>query len=129
MTNPLLARTFLMKFMHRTDMATDEVLARYQMPSTLRTSTSDLGYWLVGFLEGNDVGMSSDAAAFTTLPMPVAIVWGREDTTTPLSQGEQLHALIASSTLTIIDGVGHMPHLEDPAAFDAVVKNILTGWQ
>lgn len=125
MTNPLLARTFLTKFMHRTEAASDAVLARYQMPSTLQKSTSDLGYWLVGFMGGVDVGMSSKAEAFKTLNMPVAIIWGREDTTTPLSQGEQLHALIASSSLTIIDGVGHMPHLEDPVAFDSALKDTL----
>ncbi len=129
MTNPLLARTFLTKFMHRTEAATDSVLERYQMPSTLKNSTSDLGYWLVGFMGGVDVGMSREAEAFKTLNMPIAIIWGREDTTTPLSQGEQLHALIASSSLTIIDDVGHMPHLEDPASFDIAVKHVLKEWR
>jgi pimeloyl-ACP methyl ester carboxylesterase len=42
------------------------------------------------------------------LPMPVLIIWGREDLITPLSLGDRLHRGISQSSLEVIDGCGHL---------------------
>ena len=125
MTNPLLAKKFLQSFMHKTETATDEVVAVYQMPGALKGSTRDFGHWILGFLRGEDTGYSRDRERYKNLPMPVIIIWGREDTTTPLSDGEALHAYIPNSELLVIDGVGHMPHIEDTAAFNELLVESL----
>lgn len=45
---------------------------------------------------------------------PTLIVWGREDKLVPLAQGTRLAEDIQGSTLVVLAGVGHSPHLEAP---------------
>lgn len=129
MTNPFLARTLLEQFMHRKEAATDAVLAVYRRPGGLRGSTRDFGYWLLGFLDGADIGRSSERENFAAVEAPVAIIWGREDTTTPLSQGEALRTYLPNAALTVMDGVGHMPHIEDPGTFNDVLLRAIESFQ
>lgn len=42
------------------------------------------------------------------LKMPVLIVWGSEDKTTPLDQGETMHKLIPQSQMVVAKGCGHL---------------------
>jgi pimeloyl-ACP methyl ester carboxylesterase len=59
------------------------------------------------------------------LRAPTLIVWGREDRITPLPQGERFHASIAGSQLWVLTPCGHLPMLEQPQAFAAVVREWL----
>jgi pimeloyl-ACP methyl ester carboxylesterase len=45
---------------------------------------------------------------FSTLKMPLLIVWGKQDAMTPLSLGESIHRAAPQSTLAIYDGCGHI---------------------
>jgi pimeloyl-ACP methyl ester carboxylesterase len=56
---------------------------------------------------------------------PVLIVWGARDPIIPVSHGERAHDAIAGSRLEIFDGVGHIPQLEAPARFVAVLERFL----
>ncbi len=56
---------------------------------------------------------------------PTLIVWGREDRIIPLTFGERLHKEIAGSQLRVIDGCGHMPHVECPKEFVTAVLEFL----
>ena len=61
-------------------------------------------------------------ALYPTLTMPVEIVHGDADTIVPLDiHSARLAALIPGAALTVLPGVGHMPHHADP---DAVVAAI-----
>jgi pimeloyl-ACP methyl ester carboxylesterase len=60
-----------------------------------------------------------------SLRMPTLILVGEEDTLTPPSESEHMHAAIAGSTLIRIPEAGHMSNLEDPAAFNAAVREFL----
>lgn len=54
---------------------------------------------------------------------PVAILWGNMDTVTPPEQASDLKTLLPQATLTFLPGLGHIPQIEDPAAFnDALLK-------
>jgi len=57
--------------------------------------------------------------------VPTLVVVGEEDTITPPSLSQQMHAAIPGSTLEVLPRVGHLPNLEDPAAFNAVVGRFL----
>ena len=129
LTNPLLAQTLLQLFMHKKEAATPAVLAPFRLPGSLRESTTDLGHWVYGFLSGADSGFSQMRGHFSSLGVPAVLIWGREDTTTPLTQGEELATLIPGSELVILDGVGHMPHIEDPAAFEAALIRAAVAFQ
>lgn len=45
---------------------------------------------------------------------PVSILWGADDPWIPSNRGLELHQLIPGSTFELLEGVGHMPQLEDP---------------
>ena len=62
---------------------------------------------------------------YLTAGMPTLIVWGQRDSIIPVSHGERAHAAIIGSRLEIFDGVGHIPHLEAPERFVAVLERFL----
>jgi pimeloyl-ACP methyl ester carboxylesterase len=63
---------------------------------------------------------------FAHIKLPVTIIWGRDDTITPLSDGQKINAGIAKSKLVVIDGARHAPmetHSEQVAdIIEAVAK-------
>jgi pimeloyl-ACP methyl ester carboxylesterase len=57
--------------------------------------------------------------------IPVLIIWGARDRIIPAKHGEQAHEAIPGSRLEIFDGVGHLPQLEAPGRFIAVLERFL----
>jgi len=57
--------------------------------------------------------------------VPTLIVVGEEDTITPPAMSQQMHDAIPGSMLEVLPRVGHLPNLEDPAAFNDVVAKFL----
>lgn len=127
-TNPLASRSLLQAFLYRKDTATDDVLQVLAQPSTLEGATEALAIWLPTLLIPPTDLPSVTATAYTTLDIPTAFIWGAEDTTTPLPQGENLHALVPGSMLTVLPDVGHIPMIEDPAAFGAALPDALAAF-
>lgn len=59
------------------------------------------------------------------LAVPTLIVAGRHDWITPLTQSEEMHALIPNSELVVFEKSGHMPFIEEHAEFLQVVRAFL----
>ena len=57
--------------------------------------------------------------------VPTLILCGREDRACPVERHELMHRLIPHSTLTIIDGAGHLPTLERPEETNAALARWL----
>jgi|SRR5881394_115486 len=57
--------------------------------------------------------------------VPVLIVWGARDSIIPVRHGEDAHRAIPSSRLVVFEDVGHMPQLEAPGRFTAVLERFL----
>jgi pimeloyl-ACP methyl ester carboxylesterase len=57
--------------------------------------------------------------------VPVLIVWGERDPMIPVHHGEHAHQTIPGSRLEVFDGVGHLPQLEAPGRFVAVLERFL----
>jgi pimeloyl-ACP methyl ester carboxylesterase len=57
--------------------------------------------------------------------MPVKLLWGNLDSVTPLQQAEQVYRLLPNATLNIMQGVGHIPQIEDVALFNATLQSAL----
>ncbi len=57
--------------------------------------------------------------------MPVLIIWGRRDRIIPVAHAEHAHEMLPASRLEIFDAAGHMPQLEAPARFVAVLERFL----
>lgn len=59
------------------------------------------------------------------LDMPTQIIWGREDKLMPASTALQWKRKIPHSTVTIVDGVGHLPHAEKPIQTAGMVTQFI----
>ncbi len=125
-TNPLVARPLLQQFLYRDETATDEILETLRRPSRQSGATPALARWLPNLLIVPADLPSSRSSAYRNITLPTALIWGSEDTTTPLAQGENLSALIPGSTLTVLPDVGHIPMIEDPEAFHRALLEALS---
>jgi len=63
--------------------------------------------------------------AIETHPSPLHIVWGPLDPIAVAPMADRLRAARPDATLSWIDGAGHYPQLEAPAAFLAAVTEVL----
>jgi pimeloyl-ACP methyl ester carboxylesterase len=61
-----------------------------------------------------------DASKITA---PTHIIWGEDDTDTPLRHGKKLASHIENSKLIVKKGWAHSPHLKDPKGLAKVVAN------
>ncbi len=57
------------------------------------------------------------AGDLTSLARPVHVLWGALDRKTPRSFSEELVATLPTAQLTVLPGVGHLPHVDAPDAF------------
>jgi pimeloyl-ACP methyl ester carboxylesterase len=60
---------------------------------------------------------------------PTLILWGAEDTVTPIRTGKVLSAKIPNAHLKIIPNVGHCPMLEQPEQFKRLILSALSKTQ
>lgn len=115
LANPLMTRRGLTGFMAKTEAATPERLAVLRRPLASRGYVAGLARWLPGFLFSTEDSPSYRGASYASLKMPVLLVYGDLDTTTPLAQGRRLKTLIPGADLVVLPGIGHMPQLEATA--------------
>ena len=57
--------------------------------------------------------------------MPTLILWGSRDHLITAANAERFHRDIAGSELMMFDGLGHVPHEEDPATTVARLQDFL----
>jgi len=72
------------------------------------------------FTDCNQAGGMREALG--SLKLPVQVIWGRDDQIIPAAHGDGLPSSVAVMT---IDDAGHMPHMEQPRAFNAAVLGFL----
>jgi pyruvate dehydrogenase E2 component (dihydrolipoamide acetyltransferase) len=78
---------------------------------------------LVDALLDGDVQHADSAAKVTEIggAIPVTVVWGRADRIIPAAQAEA----VVGAVRHVIDGAGHMPHMERPAEVQAAIEEAL----
>jgi pimeloyl-ACP methyl ester carboxylesterase len=64
-------------------------------------------------------------ATLASLRVPALIVVGTEDAFTTREQAERMRDLCEDSELVWLDGIGHMPNLENTEAFNAALLRFL----
>jgi pimeloyl-ACP methyl ester carboxylesterase len=124
-TNPLATKTLLRSLIEKKERALPEYIEILQRPTTLRNSTPDIAGWLYYFAGSDRSAESADRTAYSRLKIPVAMLWGDKDSITPPEQARDLQTLLPRATLTILPGLGHIPQIEDPAAFNSALLNAL----
>ncbi|MFB5652200.1 alpha/beta fold hydrolase [Leptospira wolffii] len=125
-TNPLLTKTLFRSFVHKKEAITDEKATMIRVPMRLENSTEYMGKWMVQFVMKNDPSLSEDLPVNVSgMKMPIHILWGNQDTVTPMSQGENLAKALPGSRLKVLEGLGHIPQLEDPNLFLSALSECL----
>lgn len=59
------------------------------------------------------------------LKLPTLILWGANDRLIPPDNGQRFASDIQGSKLVILEGLGHVPHEEDPQKTAAILKSFL----
>ena len=57
--------------------------------------------------------------------VPALLIWGSDDTETPLSDGERLARLIPDVKLEVLQGAGHFVHREKPEGVAQLIKDFV----
>ena len=57
----------------------------------------------------------------TGIKTPVRIIWGEDDTTTPLRQGQRIHESIKGSTLRVVPNWKHAPYLDHAGELSEII--------
>lgn len=60
------------------------------------------------------------------LKVPALVVVGSEDAFTSRQDAERMRDLLEDSELVWLEGIGHMPNLENPAAFNSALRRLLS---
>lgn len=56
---------------------------------------------------------------------PTLLIWGSEDTATPIADAKKMERLIPGAALVSFEGAGHYSFLDRPAQFAAVLRSFL----
>ncbi|HLO56073.1 MAG TPA: alpha/beta hydrolase [Saprospiraceae bacterium] len=57
---------------------------------------------------------------------PTLLIWGIQDSVTPIWVGEKFHELIPNSELVKVDHCGHAPMMERPELFNIALESFMT---
>ena len=124
-TNPFLLRRLLASFLYNKDAATDEQADILQQPYARAGTTKSYAQWLPTLLLADRSALSADIGNYASIRLPTFLIWGSHDDVTPLAQGQQLNRLIRNSELSVLENVGHIPHIEAPdRLYEVLVKNL-----
>ena len=124
-TNPLFTKTLISAMVLDPADATEEKVNILQEPLVLQGATDTLGDWLKAVLGPQEISLTSDPANYQRLTMPALIIWGDSDAVIPLKEGEYLQSILPDAELVLMEGVNHIPHVEDQERFIEVVLGFL----
>ncbi|MGA0611889.1 alpha/beta fold hydrolase [Caldimonas sp. KR1-144] len=129
-TLPPLTGHWLGGFVHRREAVTPQRVAAYQHPFARSDFSAVLGDWAAGFAQGGcETAASLQPERLTAWAraqaLPVELLWGEADTVTPIAQAKALQAWMPGARLHVLPGLGHIPHIEDPGAFSAVLREVI----
>ena len=112
-------RANLLALFHDSTLVTDAVVrARF----AFRLRTND-GYTIQRHLADHRAPYTREE--LSRIQVPALLVWCREDRITPLSWGVDYAAALPRGKLVTLEACGHLPNLEQPAAFSRAVSDFM----
>jgi pimeloyl-ACP methyl ester carboxylesterase len=87
--------------------STDYLAAGAMQPTLVRLVNADLRPYLPG------------------IGVPTLLVWGSNDSETPLSDGREMERLIPDAGLVVLEGAGHFSYLDQPSRFAVIVSHFI----
>jgi pyruvate dehydrogenase E2 component (dihydrolipoamide acetyltransferase) len=103
----------------------DDLLAYKRLDGVDAALRALLGTLLVSGDPDGDRQRIDSAAAIAALggAVPVTVIWGSADRIIPAAQAES----VPGAARHLIDGAGHMPHMERPAQVQAAIEQAING--
>ncbi len=98
---------------------TDALVDRYYDLSLREGNRRALG------LRFSQMQRGDQAEKIATLKLPTLILWGSHDHLVPVANAHHFHRDIAGSQLQIFEGLGHVPHEEDPQSTVAAAMKFI----
>lgn len=95
---------------------TDRLVSNLYATSHQPGAQHAIAAFLAGYLN------TDTRAPFSRLTQPVVLVWGKQDSTTPLDQAVSLMKLNSGARLEVFDYCRMMPEQEQPEKFNALVQ-------
>jgi pimeloyl-ACP methyl ester carboxylesterase len=126
-TNPRATAFLVSKLVENPLSETD--VAMFQRPMVRPGTIEAWGQWASEIALSRAAVASADRRRYSAFLSPTLVLWGQSDRVTPLAQGQQLAQLLPRSIFLSLDGVGHIPQIEDRARVEVLLltyfKNIV----
>jgi len=116
-TNPHLAPTLFRHYVHRKEAVTDDRVAMLERPFARVGTAEAMARFLPSLLIPPKNARSTNPASYGALDLPIALIWGVEDTVTPPAEADALKDALGGAPVIWLDDVGHIPQVEDPGLF------------
>lgn len=123
-TNSLFTKQTLASMLYNKDAADSKQVNILQIPMSRSGSTEAYAKWLPVFLNYDSSALCTRPENYSSIKIPVSIIWGDKDKITPLAKAEQLKELLPQATLTLLTDVGHLPHIEDKKFKEVLLKEL-----
>ncbi|MFZ3573591.1 alpha/beta fold hydrolase [Streptomyces sp. BH097] len=113
------------------DEVIDKMLARYNVAALPDVAAHVLGMMQVTDPRGAAAALRGRAErpdyrdSLAAARVPALVVVGADDAYTPVADSEEMVKLVPDSVLRVVDGAGHLPGVEQPELFNAVLLEFL----
>ncbi len=118
-----IAKNRLESFVNITSNIDKSLVDKYVFPTYKKESSNKLGDWANQYVSESKNNMSNNIENYKSLSIPVRLIWGEEDTLTPIKETEILLKNVSDIKIRKLKGVGHIPMIEDYKNFDEALIN------
>lgn len=123
--NDTFALSRLKAFVYITDRIDRTLLGIYTRSFNTKNTTKRLSKWLRDYTNDPLTHKSNFSKNYKNFSVPVRLIWGDKDTITPIGGTKILLDTVPDIKLITLNGVGHIPMIENPAVFDAALLDAL----
>ncbi|MEI6345937.1 MAG: alpha/beta hydrolase [bacterium] len=112
-------------FVYVTDHIDKDLIAVYMRSFNVDGTTAKLSRWFKDYLNDPLVYKSTDSREYKKLSIPVRLIWGDQDTVTPVSLSEVVLHSVPDVKMQTLKNIGHIPMIEDYDMFDRALLESL----
>ncbi len=111
----------LKNFVYKKENIDNLMTQMYIQPFSQKGNGPKVGAWLRDYGKDPLGYKSTIESEYEKLNIPLRIIWGVEDIITPLSLGEHLLEITPGASIQKLQGVGHIPMVEDYEKVDTAI--------